>query len=149
MPPLSRGGAEGGGVLCPQSTHPMPLPFIPYCIKHKVYARENRSKSTMTEKIVRKQMLSGRPLGYKFTRQKPLWPYIADFYCSKLLLVIEIDGWYHQRTTEYDRRRDAYLEDLGIKTVRYTNDSIVYESNTVYTDLCRIMNQRAKELSSR
>jgi len=67
-----KGGAEGGGVLCPQPTHPMPLPYIPYRIKHKTYARENRSRPTVTEKIVRKSMLSGRPLGYKFTRQKPL-----------------------------------------------------------------------------
>jgi adenine-specific DNA-methyltransferase len=127
----------------------MPLPYIPYRIKHKTYARENRSRPTVTEKIARKSMLSGRPLGYKFTRQKPLWPYIADFYCSKLLLVIEIDGWYHQGTIAYDRKRDAYLKDLGIKTVRYTNVAIVYESNAVYTDLCRIIEQRAKELSSR
>jgi very-short-patch-repair endonuclease len=124
----------------------MPLPYIPYLVKHTVYARENRSRPTVTEKTVRKSMLSGRPLGYKFTRQKPLWPYIADFYCSKLLLVIEIDGSSHRGREEYDARRDAYLASLGIVTIRYSNEEVMCAADQMYEDILKQLRMRAHEL---
>lgn len=88
--------------------------------------------------------MSERPLGYKFTRQKSIWPYIADFYCSKLLLVIEIDGDSHN--AEYDLYRDNYLEDLQIKTIRYTNDEVMSNSNKVAEDIKQEMRVREEEL---
>lgn len=123
------------------------LPFMPYLQKHKVYARQNRSHPTYAEKIVRKVMLSGRPLSYKFTRQKPLWPYIADFYCSALKLVIEIDGSVHLGNEDYDQIRDAYLQELGIVTIRYSNDAVIHEGNAVFADICAQMERRAQELA--
>jgi very-short-patch-repair endonuclease len=114
------------------------LPFMPYLQDHKLYARENRAAPTLTEKIVRKTILSERPLWYKFTRQKPLWPYIADFYCSKLKLVIEIDGDSHIGSEEYDRHRDYELQSiLWITTIRYTNDKVMSNGNNIYEDIIK------------
>jgi len=48
------------------------LPFIPYNKSNNDYSRENRKKPTLAELIVREEILKHRPLGYKFTRQKPL-----------------------------------------------------------------------------
>jgi len=59
----------------------------------------------------------------KFTRQKPLGRYIADFYCASRLLVIELDGdsHYDERGQRYDERRTAELAGLGIRVLRLTN----------------------------
>lgn len=57
-------------------------------------------------------------------RQKPLWPYIADFYCAQYRLCIEVDGSSHHSKEEYDTQRTAYLNDNHIRVIRFTNDEI-------------------------
>ena len=59
----------------------------------------------------------------KFTRQKPLGRYIADFYCASRLLVIELDGDSHfnDRAQKYDQERTADLTALGVRVLRVTN----------------------------
>ncbi len=58
---------------------------------------------------------------YKFTRQKPLLNYIADFYCSELGLVIEVDGDDHANKKEYDAKRTEELESYGLEVLRFHN----------------------------
>jgi very-short-patch-repair endonuclease len=62
-------------------------------------------------------------LGYKFRRQEPVGPFIADFYCAELKLVIEIDGDHHgsRDMSEYDGRRTQELERRGVTVVRIAN----------------------------
>ncbi|MBU3978908.1 endonuclease domain-containing protein, partial [Patescibacteria group bacterium] len=80
-------------------------PYIPYKRKLKEYARQNRKNPTQAEQkmwnILRREQFKR----YKFTRQKPLDTFIADFYCAQLLLVIEIDGDTHAQQEEYDALR--------------------------------------------
>jgi very-short-patch-repair endonuclease len=59
----------------------------------------------------------GRPL---FRRQHPIGPYILDFYCARARLAIEIDGGSHDMgdQPERDARRDAWLLERGIETIR-------------------------------
>ena len=60
----------------------------------------------------------------RFLRQKPIGPYIADFYCSKCKLVIELDGSGHLQTREEDKKRDVYFQTLGIRVLRFYNTDI-------------------------
>jgi adenine-specific DNA-methyltransferase len=64
--------------------------------------------------------------GYKFRRQQPLGPYIADFCCLAAKLVIEIDGGNHAKDTskDYDRIRTEYLRSAGIRVLRFWNDDV-------------------------
>jgi very-short-patch-repair endonuclease len=64
-----------------------------------------------------------RDLPSKFTRQKPLGTYIADFYCSSRKLVIELDGdsHYTDAAQRYDAARTNSLELKGIRVIRFTN----------------------------
>ena len=64
-----------------------------------------------------------RDLPVKFTRQKPLGHYIADFYCASQRLVIEVDGDSHfnHEGARYDAARTATLELVGIRVMRITN----------------------------
>lgn len=52
-------------------------------------------------------------------RQKPVGNYIVDFFCSKLKLVIEIDGISHNDKSESDRIRQQKLESLGLSILRF------------------------------
>jgi very-short-patch-repair endonuclease len=62
--------------------------------------------------------LSRARTGFKFNRQKPLGPYIADFYCHKALLVVEIDGEIHRNHIDHDRARDTWMRERGIEVLR-------------------------------
>jgi very-short-patch-repair endonuclease len=55
-------------------------------------ARQNRNNPTKSESLIWNSVLKNRKIDYLFLRQKPLGKFILDFYCSKLLLSIEIDG---------------------------------------------------------
>ena len=67
---------------------------IYYNPKLKKLARNLRNNMTLPEVILWNQ-LKGRKLGFDFHRQKPIDNYIVDFFCSKLKLIIEVDGNIH------------------------------------------------------
>ena len=62
--------------------------------------------------------------GRRFRRQVVIAGYIADFYCSELQLVIEIDGPSHQKQQAYDQHRDQVMEARGLTVVRLTNEEV-------------------------
>ena len=82
-------------------------------------ARQLRRSMTPPERVLWR-LLRDRPQGFKFRRQHPLGRYVADFYCHRSLLAIEIDGFSHQlgKNPERDLRRDEWLRTQGIATLR-------------------------------
>ena len=73
----------------------------------------------------------GQVLGHDFHRQKPIGRFIVDFFAPDLLLAIEIDGPVHANTRGRDAERQAWLEDLGITVLRFTNDQILHHMDEV------------------
>ena len=67
-----------------------------------------------------------RTYSVRFSRQKVLGKYIADFYCAEAKLIIELDGSQHydERIKTCDEERTAYLEKYGLKVVRIDNREI-------------------------
>lgn len=124
------------------------LPFIPYNTSLKDYARHNRFQPNLTksEALFWNIVLKQNKTWYRFLRQKIINSFILDFYCSKLKLAIEIDGWYHQNQEAYDRYRTEVLGDCGIKVIRYTNDDIQYRLNWVIEDLKEEISIREREV---
>ena len=110
-------------------------------------ARENRKNPTAAERKLWYEMLAQKSfMGLKFTRQKPIDRYIVDFYCSELMLVIEIDGDSHAEQEEYDKQRTERLNKYGITVFRYTNRDILYNLSGVYEDLCEKIEELRKKL---
>jgi very-short-patch-repair endonuclease len=71
------------------------------------------------------QLLRDRRLGgFKFRRQHPLPPYTLDFYCDAAKLGVELDGGQHADEAARDARRDAFLRERGIRTLRVWNNEI-------------------------
>ncbi len=98
--------------------------IIPYNSKIKELARRLRKNGTLSEVLLWKHLKRKQMLGYDFDRQKPMGDYIVDFFCNELMLAIEIDGDTHNYTGEEDQRRQANLEKLGIKFLRFTDGDV-------------------------
>lgn len=90
------------------------------------YRVELRARATLVERLIWKYIQKDQ-LGYRFRRQYGIGPYIADFYCPKLKLVIELDGSAHdsKEAKAYDRARDMYMENLGLIVLRFKNDEVI------------------------
>jgi len=125
-----------------------PNKFLNYNSSLLDYAKENRKQSTKTEWIFWNVILKRKQfLWYKFRRQKVVWPYILDFYCAKLYLWVEIDGWYHDDVQDYDNERSNRLYDnYWIKIIRFTNDEVEKNLEWVILYLEDIIKDREKEL---
>lgn len=92
-------------------------------------------------------ILKGKKLSqYKFTRQKPLLSYIADFYCSEFGLVIEVDGDNHQDQKEYDEKRTKELESYGLEVLRFHNLRAMEEISAVENEIIERIEKRKIEL---
>ena len=114
----------------------MKQPYISYNKKLVEIARINRKNPTQAEDKIWYEVLKDKQFeNYKFHRQKPLDNFIADFYCSQLMLVIEIDGDYHKTQKEYDALRSDKLSDYGISVIRYKNNKILSDIDSVRQDL--------------
>ena len=86
-------------------------------------------------------------LWYKFKRENAVWSFILDFYCSELLLGIEIDWWYHDDVQDYDEERSIWLNSkYWIKIVRFLNEDIEKNMEWVILYLEDIIRDREKEL---
>ncbi len=71
-------------------------------------------------------------LGYRFRRQVAMGPYILDFYVPRAKLCIEIDGEQHALRQEQDERRDAFLADLGILTIRIPSLDLFHQDPSLH-----------------
>ena len=92
--------------------------------KKRADVRKQLRKNQTPQEIILWSKLRRNQTGFKFKRQVSIGPYIADFYCSKKLLVIEIDGSQHVENKKYDGERSDYFLSLGIKTLRFWNNEI-------------------------
>ena len=64
-------------------------------------------------------------------RQKPIGEFIVDFYCSKLRLIIEIDGYSHRFKLRDDVQRQEWLERLGLTVLRFEEREVIGDLNKV------------------
>ena len=77
--------------------------------------------------------LKQSPFGFKFRRQHPLSFFIADFYCHRAKLVIEVDGSIHnlEEVKIKDETRQRVIEELGLKVIRFTNKEVFQNIDSV------------------
>ena len=87
-------------------------------------AKQLRKNMTPEEKTIWYQYLRNYPV--KIYRQRVVGHFIADFYCAKAKLVIELDGsqHYEEGGLRYDKMRTQFLQDLGLTVLRIPNNEI-------------------------
>ncbi|MDI1296093.1 MAG: DUF559 domain-containing protein [bacterium] len=95
-------------------------------------ARKFRRTMSLPETLLW-QRLRGQAIGLKFRRQHPIGSYIADFYCSGLKLVVEVDGETHNRgdNPARDAHRDRFMEENGYKVLRIAAAEILKDADKI------------------
>ena len=103
-------------------------------ITEKDKRRNLRKNMPPAEVLLWHELRGKKILDYKFRRQYSIGKYIVDFYCSKIKLVIEIDGDSHfldKKAKEYDRKREEFIKSNNINLLRFTNLEIYYDLEKV------------------
>jgi very-short-patch-repair endonuclease len=117
--------------------------FHPVILSH---AREMRQPQTAAEATLW-QHLRNRNLEYKFRRQHPIERFIIDFYCAELKLCIEVDGDSHleKEQQQYDAARTEFLESIGRKVIRFTNEDVRFNIQVVAQEIMTACNELKNE----
>ncbi len=104
-------------------------------------AKELRKNMTKEERHLWYDFLRSYPV--RFSRQKILGKYIADFYSASAKLVIELDGSQHYEETglEYDARRERYLKEYGVTIIRIPNNAI----NENFEGVCEYLDHEIQQ----
>ena len=111
-------------------------------------AKMLRYNMTWTESTLWKKLKKKQLLGLRFRPQHPIDLYIADFYCHKIKLVVEVDGAYHKKADQkkYDLDREKVFRSYGIEIIRFTDEEIKDNIDTVIEKIekeCkRLMNEK-------
>ncbi len=86
------------------------------------------------------QHLRQKPMKLRFRRDHPFYGYAIDFYCPKAKLAVEVDGIVHDMgdRPERDLRRDAFLAERGIETIRIPAKDVLENSGEVADSLVRL-----------
>ena len=96
-----------------------------------------RRNETKAEKLLWEKLRNNQLEGLKFRRQHPVNIYIADFYCHKFKLIIELDGDYHnqEEQKQKDEVRTEVLRLNGLKIIRFKNEEVEQDINQVLTTI--------------
>jgi very-short-patch-repair endonuclease len=103
-------------------------------------AKELRKMETEAEKLLWSRLSKNQVLGLQFRRQHPINRFIADFYCPKIKLIIEVDGSIHEipEYQDHDIGRSDKLNDFGITVIRFTNEQIIENIDSTLKQIIKI-----------
>lgn len=112
----------------------------------KDFRRYLRNNSSGAESILWGYLKGKQLYNYKFRRQHGIGPYIVDFYCPELRLVIEIDGDTHSSPEEvsYDQKRTEYIETFDITVIRFNNFDVYENLEWVIEGILRYINNHSQ-----
>jgi len=106
------------------------------------YGRELRQELTQAEKLLWTELRNKKLNGLKFRRQHPIDKFVLDFYCHERKLAIELDGSIHdvKVNKDYDEARTAMLGELGIYTLRFRNNEVINNIESVLQKINEMTN---------
>jgi very-short-patch-repair endonuclease len=99
--------------------------------KRFYFRRKELRNNATPEEIILWNYLKNSKLGFKFRRQHSIGGYIIDFYCPEKRITIELDGKHHDYQLMYDKTRDTYLQSLGVTVLRFKNDQVANDLDTI------------------
>ncbi|WP_092954774.1 endonuclease domain-containing protein [Falsiroseomonas stagni] len=103
--------------------------------RHATARRLRRDATEAEQKLW--ALLQQEALGVRFRRQHPIPPYFADFACTAMKLVIEVDGGQH--SGPHDATRDAAMAAQGWRVLRYWNNDVLANADGVVSDIRRVI----------
>ena len=111
--------------------------FLPRNKELKTRAAALRKNATPEENKLWYEFFKEYPV--KFTRQRIIGNYIADFYCDKAKLIVELDGSQHfeELNIRKDNLRTSYFESLGLHVLRFANNEV----NESFYEVCTVIDE--------
>ena len=95
------------------------------------HARSMRREPTRAEARLWNALRGHRLGGWKWRRQAPLGPFIADFLCNRARLIVELDGPTHADSQTYDGDRTVHLQRFGFRVLRFSNEAVLADLSGV------------------
>jgi len=95
------------------------------------FARKLRKNLTDAESFVWSKLRHCQMSGWRFRRQAPIGPFIADFVCFECKLIIELDGSQHTEQLEADAERTQWLVSQGYRVIRFWNHEVFEDWDNV------------------
>ena len=113
--------------------------------KQTAIARKLRKADTWAEQLLWRWLRDRRFSAYKFRRQQPMGAHTLDFFCNEAKLNIELDGSQHGHPehAQTDAERDRWLEERGIKVLRYWNGRLRGEKQVVRDTIWQALQEHA------
>jgi very-short-patch-repair endonuclease len=124
------------GTKMPTRPHPMAL-----------LARDLRKRQTPAEAQLWKLLSDRRLDGVKFRRQHPIGPFVADFCCPRLRLIVEVDGGIHDESVEQDEERTRLLAASGYTVLRLRNEQVLGRGHQVLDQIVRVTQDLVRQQS--
>jgi very-short-patch-repair endonuclease len=110
--------------------------------KLKPLARQKRHEPTPAENQLWQRVRNRQIKGAKFRRQHVIERFIVDFYCAEVRLLVEIDGPIHEYTPEEDALRQEFLEALGFRMLRFSNEMVFQQMEAVLAEIGAAVEER-------
>ena len=104
--------------------------------------RRSLRRQMPNAEVILWQFLKNKQIdGHKFRRQYIVDRYVIDFYCPRKKFAIEVDGptHFYRGAQQYDIRRQRFIESLGIKVLRITNDDVYQNIQGVIDKIQRLL----------
>jgi very-short-patch-repair endonuclease len=108
--------------------------ILPYTPQARAFSKTLRKNMTVSERKLWNR-IKGKQYTVQFLRQFPILDYVVDFYAKEIGLAIEVDGNSHDNRMLEDSFRQGRIEKLGVKFIRFTNEQIENNINTVLDEL--------------
>ena len=114
-----------------------------YRVIRTEFRRYLRKNQTEAERILWLYLQKLRYAGYIFRRQHSIDRYIADFYCPKVKLAIELDGSIHDLPEQKakDRKRDAIIRNHGVTIIRFKNKEVTNDPSGALVKIRKTLNE--------
>jgi very-short-patch-repair endonuclease len=94
-------------------------------------ARRLRASPTDAEVRLWSRLRGKQVGGLRFRRQQPMGPYVVDFFCPLVRLIVEVDGGQHGEDNARDAVRTAWLERRGYRVMRFWNNDVLANTEDV------------------
>lgn len=113
--------------------------------KQKVKRQALRNNATPAEKKLWFYLRKSQLHNYKFRRQHGIGPFIVDFYCPEAKLAVELDGGVHftDEAYAYDMERDKFLRENEIETLRFKNEEVFKDIESVLQTIAEWLRSKA------
>ena len=110
-------------------------------VEQKGTRRRLRREAPKAERLLWNRLRAGQMDGLKFRRQHGIGSYIADFYCAKAQLVVELDGDSHigEVVHSEDLKRQAFIEAQGIQVLRFANQEVHQRMESVLQTIANVI----------